>query len=136
MTEVFTLNIFGPLKGNAQTTERCTATYTVKKTEKEWKNIPKHPQITLSLHMLPSTSVNWKHLWEKSTSSKQLSETAINDKRVEMCFLLPVMFHVVITMALDGMMTIAKNPINTSQWASTGSKIRAILISEIQKKKI
>ena len=35
MTEVYTLNIFGPLKGNAQTTERCTATYTVKKTEKE-----------------------------------------------------------------------------------------------------
>jgi hypothetical protein len=39
-------------------------------------------------------------------------------------------------MALDGMMTNAKNPIITSQWPSTGSKIRAILISEIQKKKI
>jgi len=35
MTEVFTLNIFGPLKGNAQTTERCTATYVVKKIDKE-----------------------------------------------------------------------------------------------------
>ena len=35
MTEVFTLNIFGPLKGKAQTTERCTATYVVKKIDKE-----------------------------------------------------------------------------------------------------
>jgi hypothetical protein len=71
-----------------------------------------------------------------STSSKQLSETATNDKRVEMCFLLPVMFHVVITMALDGMMTNAKIPINTSQRPSIGTKRKGILFSEIQKKKI
>jgi hypothetical protein len=40
-----------------------------------------------------------------------------------MFFLLPVMFHVVITMALDGMMTNAKIPINTNQWPSIGTNV-------------
>jgi hypothetical protein len=53
-----------------------------------------------------------------------------------MCFILPVMFHVVITMAFDGMMTNVKILVNSSQLTFTGSKRLYIIYSEIQKKKI
>jgi hypothetical protein len=51
-----------------------------------------------------------------------------------MFFILPVMFQVMITMALDGMMTNVKILVNSSQLTSTGSKLLYIIYSEIQKK--